>query len=91
MDTATLANLSVAVGLLLAGLAFLLMVVGIVAYVRLRHGRMLWISIAFGLLAGQGAWYAWDAFHHRADASFPSVPVVSLAVVFALYLAVLRR
>lgn len=91
MDTATLANLSVATGLLLAGLAFVLMVVGLVSYFRLRHVRMLWISIAFALLAAQGAWFAREAYVHRLDAGFPSLTLVSLGVVFALYLAVLKR
>jgi hypothetical protein len=89
--SAVIANLSLAVGIILSGVALLLMAIGLLAYFRMRHTRMLWVSIAFFLFALQGALFAWDAYQTRGDPSFPTLPMVSMGIVMALYLAVLKR
>lgn len=89
--SAVLANLSIAVALLLVGVALLLAVIGLVAYARLRHGRMLWVSVAFFLLALQGVVDAIVAYQGRSDPSFPGSTLLALGVALALYLAVLKR
>lgn len=86
-----IANVAVAVGVMLAGVSILLMVLGLLAYQRLRHGRMLWLAIAFGLFAVMGIIHTIDAWRSRGDPSLPAEPVLALVIVFALYLAVLKR
>lgn len=85
------ANAAVAIGVLVAGVATVLAVVGAVAYSRIRHTRLLWVSIAFGLFAAQGAVLIGQAATAGADASFPWIGLLSLAILAALYVAVLRR
>lgn len=89
--SAVLANLAVGTGILLGGVALLLMLVGLMAYGRLKHPRLLWVSLAFLLMAVQGAWAAWTAYEARGDPVFPTQAALGLAVVVALYLAVLKR
>lgn len=86
-----IANVAVAIGVTLAGVSVLLMVLGLLAYQRLRHGRMLWLSIAFALFAVMGILHTIDAWHSRSDPSLPALPMLALVIVFALYLAVLKR
>lgn len=91
------ANAAVAAGILLAGIALLLCVTGLVAWRRVGHARLLWVALAFLGLCAQGALLAWNAYAHRADvATQPAVqvllfPLLGLAVVLCLYLAVLKR
>lgn len=89
--SAALANLSLAVALLLSGISILLFGVAMLAYNRLRHGRMLWVGVAFLILALQGIWHGLEAYANRADPEFPVLSMASLAVVLALYFAVLKR
>ncbi len=89
--SAALANLSIAAAVLLAGIGTMLMLVGWIAYARIRHGRMLWVSVAFGLLAAQGVVAALDAYAARDDPVFPGTTLLSLGVALALYFAVLKR
>jgi hypothetical protein len=90
------ANLAVGAAVLLSGVATLLFVVGLVAWLRLRHGRLFWVSVAFLFLAVQGAVLARLAYAGRAeiaagDSSLAGLSVVGLGIVLALYLAVLKR
>lgn len=91
------ANAAVAAGILLAGIAFLLFVTGLVAWRRVGHGRLLWVALAFLGLCAQGVLLAWDAYQRRAEiATQPPVqallsPLLGLAIVLCLYLAVLKR
>jgi hypothetical protein len=91
------ANAAVAAGLLLAGIAFLLFVTGLVAWRRLRHGRLLWIALAFLALCAQGVALTVTAYQRRAEiAGQPPgeallFPLLGLLVVLCLYLAVLKR
>lgn len=89
--SAFLANLSVGIGITLAGVSILLMVLGLLAYQRLKHGRMLWLALAFALFAAMGIVNAIEAFRQRSDPSLPAGPILALGIVFALYLAVLKR
>lgn len=90
------ANLAVGAAVLLGGIATTLFVVGLVAYFRLRHGKLLWVSVAFLFLAVQGIVLACLAYRDRGaiaggDSSFTSLALVGLGIVLALYLAVLKR
>jgi hypothetical protein len=91
------ANLAVASGILLAGIAFLLFVTGLVAWRRVGHARLLWVALAFLGLCAQGALLAWSAYQKRADiATQPPgqallSPLLGLAIVLCLYFAVLKR
>jgi drug/metabolite transporter (DMT)-like permease len=89
--SAFLANLSVGIGVTLAGVSILLMVLGLLAYQRLKHGRMLWLAVAFGLFAALGIINAVQAYQTRSNPALPAGPILGLAIVFALYLAVLKR
>ncbi len=89
--SAEIANLSIAAAILLAGVAAALMVVGLVASIRLKHGRMIGVTVAFALLALQGVLAALDAYATRAEPVFPTSTLLSLGVVIALYVAVLNR
>lgn len=90
------ANLAVGAAILLCGVATLLFVVGLVSWLRLRHGRLLWVAVAFLFLAVQGVVLASLAYQDRAkiaagDSSLTGLSVVGLGIVLALYLAVLKR
>lgn len=97
MDGALAANLAVGCAVALAGIALLLAVVGAVAYGRLRTARLLWVALAFLLLAVEGGALAWQAYAQRAAIQAGGSPellllsVGNLAVVACLYLAVLKR
>jgi hypothetical protein len=91
-----IANLAVGAAVLLCGVATLLFVVGLVSWLRLRHARLLWVGLAFLLLAVQGVVLAMLAYKDRAaieagDPSFTGLALVGLGVVLALYLAVMKR
>jgi xanthine/uracil permease len=91
-----IANLAVGAAVLLCGVSTLLFVVGLVSYMRLRHGRLLWVGFAFLLLAVQGIYLAKLAFDERAeiaggDSGLTGLAVLGLGVVLALYLAVMKR
>lgn len=90
------ANLAVGAAVLLCGLAALLFVVGLASYFRLRHGRLLWVAVAFLFLAAQGLLLARLAYEDRGaiaagSSSLTGLSVVGLGIVVALYLAVLKR
>ncbi len=90
------ANLAVAVGVLLTGLSLLLLVVGLASYARVRNGKLLWVSLAFLGFAGQGLFFTLDAYARRGELAesldaMPVLAAVNLAIVAALYLAVLKR
>jgi hypothetical protein len=94
--SALLANVAIAAAIVLSGLSVLLLVVGLVSYFRLRHTRLLWVGIAFLLMAGQGIVLTVLAFKDRGaiaagETSFTSLAFVNLGIVLALYLAVLKR
>lgn len=91
-----IANLAVGAAVLLCGVSTLLFVVGLLSYMRLRHGRLLWVGFAFLLLAIQGVFLAKLAFEDRTeiaggDSGLTSLSVLGLGVVLALYLAVMKR
>ncbi|MEA3136474.1 MAG: hypothetical protein QOJ26_1278 [Thermoplasmata archaeon] len=91
-----IANLAVGAAVLLCGVSTLLFVVGLVSYLRLRHGRLLWVGFAFLLLAVQGIYLAKLAYDDRAaiaggDMGLTGLAVIGLGVVLALYLAVMKR
>jgi hypothetical protein len=87
------ANAAVGAGVLLAGIALLLAVVGLLSWRRVGHGRLLWVAVAFVGLAAQGGYLAWLAYGRRA--ALPTellvLPALGLGVALALYLAVLKR
>lgn len=90
------ANLAVAVAVLLAGLSVLLAGVGILAYRRLRHSKLLWITLAFLGFAAEGVIFAWDAYERRGELArgwdaMPWLALLNLGIVMALYLAALKR
>ena len=90
------ANLAVGAAILLGGIATILFVVGLLAYFRLRNGKLLWVSLAFLLLAVEGIVLTWFAYQDRGaiaggDPSFTSLALVGLGIVLALYFAVLKR
>jgi xanthine/uracil permease len=91
-----IANLAVGSAILLCGVSTLLFVVGLISYMRLRHGRLLWVGFAFLLLALQGIFLAKLAYDGRADIAggdtgLASLSVIGLGIVLALYLAVIKR
>lgn len=91
-----IANVAVAAAILLGGIATTLFVVGLVAYLRLRNGKLLWVSLAFLFLAVQGVVLTMLAYRDRGaiaggDSSFTGLALVGLGIVLALYLAVLKR
>jgi hypothetical protein len=91
-----IANLAVGAAVLLGGVATLLFVVGLMSYMRLRHGRLLWVGFAFLLLALQGFYLAMLAYDDRAeiaggDPGLVGLSVLGLGIVLALYLAVMKR
>lgn len=91
-----IANVAVGAAVLLGGIATILFVVGLLAYSRLKNGKLLWVSIAFLFLAVQGIVLAWLSFKDRGaiaggDPSFTSLALVGLGIVLALYFAVLKR
>jgi len=88
------ANVAMGAAVLLTGLSLLLSVVGLVSWSRLRHPRLLWVSVAFALFAAQGVYLAERAYAARAeiqaaglDGLLPTVTFLDLAIVLALYLA----
>ncbi len=90
------ANAAVAVGVLLTGLSLLLLVVGLTSYLRVRNTKLLWVSAAFLGFAGQGLYFVQDAYARRGELALsldamPALAAVNLAIVVALYLAVLKR
>lgn len=90
------ANVAVAVGVLLTGLSLLLFVVGAASYARVRNAKLLWVSLAFLGFAGQGVYFSVDAYARRGELAreldaMPVLAAVNLAIVVALYLAVLKR
>jgi hypothetical protein len=90
------ANLAVGAAVLLGGIATILFVVGLLAYARLRNGKLLWVSIAFLFLAVQGIVLTALAYRDRGaiaggDSSFTGLALVGLGIVLALYFAVLKR
>lgn len=90
------ANLAVGAAVLLSGVATLLFAVGLLSWLRLRHGRLFWVSVAFLFLAVQGAVLATLAYQDRGaiaegESSLASLSIVGLGIVLALYLAVLKR
>jgi hypothetical protein len=97
MQGALAANLAVGAAILLAGVALLLAVVGIVAWRRLGNARLLWVTLAFLGFVAEGVALAWRAYDKRADIAAGGSPellllaVGNLAIVACLYLAVLKR
>ena len=92
--SAFVANLAVAAGILLCGVAAILALVGVVSYRRLGAPRLLWIAIALVLLAVQGAFLAAEAFRLRGEAAsgpFPFPILLGLAAALALYTSVVKR
>lgn len=90
------ANLAVASAVVLSGISALLLAVGIVSYARLRHGRLLWVCVAFLVMAAQGVYLTLLLYRDRAavaagDYSLAGLTLVNLGIVLALYLAVLKR
>lgn len=92
---AFVANLAVAAAVVLLGVSTLLFAVGLLSYWRLRHGRLLWVGLAFLFMAVQGAVLTWLTFRDRAgiadgESSWPVLALVNLAIVLALYASVLK-
>lgn len=90
------ANVAVAGAVILSGISLLLLATGVVSYTRLRHGRLLWICVAFLVMAIQGAVLTSLSYGDRAaiadgDLALPGLTAVNLGIVLALYFAVLKR
>ncbi|MHB8634252.1 MAG: hypothetical protein ACYDBQ_09875 [Thermoplasmatota archaeon] len=94
---AALANAAVGAGVLLAGVALILAVVGVLSWRRIGHGRLLWVSLAFVGFVAEGCYLAYASYVDRAAiAASPSLqplllPALNVAIVLCLYVAVLRR
>ena len=90
------ANAAIAGAVILSGISLLLLAIGVISYTRLRHGRLLWICIAFLVMAVQGAVLTFLTYGDRGaiadgDLSLPGLTAVNLGIVLALYFAVLKR
>jgi len=90
------ANVAVAVGVALTGLSLLLLVIGLASYQRVRNARLLWVSAAFVGFAAKGLYFTADAYRRRGELAagldaMTALAAVDLAIVVALYLAVLKR
>lgn len=90
------ANAAVAGAVVLSGVSLLLLAIGVVSYTRLRHGRLLWVCVAFLVMALQGVYLTVLSYKDRAaiaggDWSLAALTAVNLGIVIALYLAVLKR
>lgn len=93
---AFLAQFAITCAILLAGISLILLVVASFSYARLKGARLLAIAVAFALSLVQGILLIRLAYTERgaiADgaASIPLLAAVSLAMVMAIYLAVLKR
>ena len=91
-----MANLAVAAAVVLTGISVLLLAVGAVSYARLRHGRLLGICVAFLVMAVQGVVLAVLSYRQRGaiadgELALPGLSAMNLAIVLALYVAVLKR
>lgn len=89
--SALLANLAIAFGILLIGVSALLLVVGLVAYYRIKAGKLLLVALAFAGFLVQGILFTLEAYRDRGQADVPALPILSLGIVLVLYLAVLKR
>lgn len=90
------ANVAVAVSVTLTGLSVLLLVIGLASYQRVRNAKLLWVSLAFVGFAAKGLYFTLDAYRRRGELAaeldaMPLLAAVDLAIVAALYLAVLKR
>lgn len=90
------ANVAVAVSVALTGLSVLLLVIGLASYQRVRNAKLLWVSLAFVGFAAKGLYFTLDAYRRRGELAaeldvMPLLAAVDLAIVAALYLAVLKR
>jgi hypothetical protein len=83
------ANITVFLSLLTFGLAFLLFVVGIVSWWRLRGVRLGAVALAFGFLSAKAAWVSWNVLMTRepdfVNAGFDAV------ILAAFYVAIAKR
>lgn len=94
--SALTANVAVAAAIVLFGVSMLLLAIGVLTYTRMRSGRLFWVCVAFLVMAGQGLYLSILAYQNRAaiatgDWSLTGLTAVNLGIVFALYLAVLKR
>lgn len=91
--SAILANVAVGAAVLLTGVSLLLTTLGALSWRRLRHGRLLWITLAFAMFTAKGAYLTERAYQTRGElgggleAVLPTVVLADLAIVLALYLA----
>ncbi len=91
-----LANAAILVAILLCGLSGLLAVVGYISWRRVGHNKLAWVAFAFTLFSLQGAYLIRDFYLRRGEIAggwdaLPSVALVNLLIVIALYMAVLKR
>lgn len=89
--SALTANVAVAVGILVAAIGLLLAFIAFLAFRRLGHWRMVWLAVAFLGFTAQGVLLLLEAWQDRADAGWPVMGLVSLGILTALYVAVLKR
>lgn len=90
------ANAAAAVAVALTGLSLLLLVIGLASYQRVRNAKLLWVSAAFAGFAAKGVYFTVDAYRRRGELAadldaMPALAAADLAIVAALYLAVLKR
>lgn len=92
--SAILANVAVGAAVLLTGVSLLLALLGALSWRRVRHARLLWITLAFAMFAAKGAFLAERAYDARGELDaaglsglLPVVVLADLAIVLALYLA----
>lgn len=92
--SAHLANLAVGAAVLLTGVSLLLTLLGAISWRRVRHARLLWITLAFAAFSAKGAYLAQHAYDARGelaaaglDGFLPVVVLADLAIVIMLYLA----
>ncbi len=90
------ANLAVLVAVLLCGLSLLLAGVGVLTWRRVGSPKLGWVAGAFALFAVEGGFLVRDFYVRRLELAqqwdaLPWLAVGNLAIVFALYMAVLKR
>ncbi len=90
------ANLAVLVAVLLCGLSLLLAAIGTLTWRRVGSGKLGWVAAAFALFALEGGFLIRDFVQRRLELSqswdaLPWLALGNLAIVFALYMAVLKR
>lgn len=90
------ANATVAVGVVLVGVALLLAITGFLAWRRVGHARLAWVTLAFLALMATAIVLSLQAYARRGEEygltdALPLLLVCNLVTTVSLYLGVLKR